>query len=236
MKLQKNKRTILAIPDLHTPFHHPDAYAFLKAIKRKYSPTDVVCLGDEQDGHAISFHSTDPNGLSAKQEYVESIRALRGLYSIFPEAKVCTSNHTSLPYRRAFEAGLPDVYLKSYKDFLQAPTGWQWADEWEIDGIIFIHGQGYSGQNAAIKAANAYMQSVVIGHVHSFAGINYSANKKHLIFGMNAGCLINTKAYAFAYAKDHKNKPILGAGLIVHGVPMFIPMVLTRQGRWIGKV
>lgn len=228
--------TVLAIPDLHCPFQHPDAFKFLKAVKRKYKPNEVVCLGDEMDAHAISMHDSDPDGLGAGDELTAAITELKKLYKIFPKVKVCTSNHGSLPYRRAYKFGLPRAFLKSYKEFLQAPAGWTWADEHEVDGIIYEHGESFAGQQGAIKSANANMQSTVIGHIHAFAGIQYSANQKHLIFGFNVGCLIDNSAYAFAYGKKFKAKPILGCGIIKDGIPTFIPMLLDKQGRWLGKI
>ena len=228
------KQTILVIPDLHVPFHHQDALAFLKAVKKKYAPTEVVCLGDFEDWHSISMHDHDPDGLSAGAELDALRNASKPFFKLFPKVKMCTSNHGSLPLRRAYKHGLPKELFKSYKDILQAPQGWVWRDYWEIDGIIFEHGDPFSGQNAAIKAAEQNMQSTVIGHVHSFAGIQYSANSRHLIFGFNVGCLINKEAYAFEYAKKIKRKPILGCGIIINGIPVFVPMLLNRQSRWVG--
>ena len=49
MKLAKS---ILVISDLHTPYEHPDVVPFLTAIKAKYKPDTVVCIGDEIDYHA----------------------------------------------------------------------------------------------------------------------------------------------------------------------------------------
>ena len=42
----KNER-ILVISDMHVPFHHPDAFDFLRALKKKYKPDRIVCIGDE---------------------------------------------------------------------------------------------------------------------------------------------------------------------------------------------
>ena len=227
---------ILVIPDLHIPFQHKDAFAFLKAVKAKYKPTEVINLGDLEDWHSISMHDHDPNGLSAGAELEELRKQIKPLFKLFPKMKICTSNHGSLPFRRAFKYGLPSELIKSYKDILNAPKGWLWADHWEVDNIIFEHGDPFTGVNAAIKAAEQNMQSTVIGHVHSFAGIQYSANSRHLIFGFNCGCLIDREAYAFAYAKKIKRKPILGCGIIINGVPTFIPMILNKKGRWNGKL
>jgi len=227
---------VLVIPDLHIPFHHRDAFEFLAAVKRKYSPKEIVNLGDLEDWHSISMHDHNPDGMSAGEE-LKNLRAkIAPLFKLFPKMKICTSNHGSLPFRRAFKYGLPSELIKSYKDILLSPKGWQWADQWDIDNVLYEHGDPFTGQNAALKAAEQNMQSTVIGHVHSFAGIQYSANSRHLIFGFNVGCLIDKDAYAFEYAKKIKRKPILGCGIIDNGIPVFIPMILNKNGRWIKRI
>lgn len=231
----RGTKTILAIGDLHAPFMHQDTVAFLKWVVKKHKPNVVVQMGDEIDAHALSDYDTDPDGMSPGDELKAGIEQLQEIYKLFPDTLVCTSNHTARPYRKAFKHGIPRAFLREYGEFLEAPKGWQWADTWEVDGILFEHGEGFSGRDAAIKAAMANMQSTVIGHVHSFAGVQYSANPRHLLFGFNVGCLIDVDAYAFAYGKKHKSKPIIGVGLIVKGVPQFIPMLLDRHGRWIGR-
>ncbi len=230
------KTVVLAIPDLHCPFEHQDSLEFLKAVKKLYKPTEYVCLGDEIDAHSLGDYDHDPDGLSAGDELKAAIEHLKEFYKVFPEMKVCTSNHTSRPYRRAFKFGIPKALMRSYSEFLQASKGWQWADEWEIDNVIYEHGEGFTGQQGAIKSALGNMQSTVIGHIHSFAGIQFSANSKHLIYGFNVGCLIDRHKYAFAYGKKMKTKPILGCGIISNGVPMFISMQLNSRGRWTGRL
>lgn len=231
----KGKETVLAIPDMHTPFEHPDTIPFLKWLREKYRPTKVVCLGDEIDMHAVSDHDKDPDGFSAGHELERAIEHLQPVYRLFPDVLVCTSNHTARPYRQAFKFGLPKAFLKSYHEFLGAPRGWVWADSHEVDGVIYEHGEGFSGQQAAINAAKANAQSTVIGHVHSFAGIQFSANPKQLIFGFNVGCLIDKTKYAFAYGNKFKNKPIIGAGIIRRGIPVYIPMIMDSSGRWVKR-
>jgi predicted phosphodiesterase len=46
--MAKNQ-VILVISDLHIPYEHRDALAFLRAVKAKYKPTQVICIGDEVD-------------------------------------------------------------------------------------------------------------------------------------------------------------------------------------------
>ncbi len=228
--------TVLAIPDIHFPAHHPDTFSFLKAVKAKFKPNEVVCLGDEIDAAGLGEWDKDPDSLSPGDELKASVVLMKQLYAIFPTVKACVSNHTDRIYRKPFKAGIPKQLMKSYEEILEAPKGWKWAEQWEIDGVIYEHGEGFSGQQGALKAAVANMQPTVIGHLHSYAGIQYHANAKHLIWGFNAGCLIDRANRAFNYGKHIKAKPIIGVGIVENGVPRFIPMTLNRSGRWVGKL
>ena len=236
MRLKLGKKRILVIPDTQAPFEHKDAYRFLAAVKRKYKPNEIVHIGDEVDMHAMGDWDKDPDGMSAGEELEAAIKSMHKLYKLFPKVKVCTSNHTARPFRRAFKFGFAKAFLKGYNEMLEAPRGWEWRERWEIDNIVFEHGEGESGQIGHIRACNKNMQSTVIGHIHAFAGINYTANRQDLLFGMNVGCLIDIHAYAFAYGKKFKQKPILGCGFIDKGIPRLIPMLLNGKGRWVGKL
>ncbi len=227
---------VLAVPDLHFPWAHKDHLKFLSAVKRKYNPSKTVFLGDELDQCALSNFDHDPDGYGAKTEFEKGMEDMRRIYTLFPKAQVCLSNHSARPFRRAAKYGIPSLYLKEYKDFMEAPGGWSWHDKIEIDEVLYIHGEGCSGPLGAINAANGYMQSVCIGHLHCNAGILWNANPKHLFFGFNVGCLIDHKAYAFAYSKHQVKKPILGCGIIDNKIPTFIPLLMNSGGRWVGSL
>ena len=64
---------ILVISDLHIPYHHVDALEFLAHLAEKYKPTRVICLGDELDKHAMSFHASDPDLKSSGDELKASL-------------------------------------------------------------------------------------------------------------------------------------------------------------------
>ena len=223
------KSVVLVIPDLHCPFEHPDALAFLCAVRDRIKPTHVVCLGDEMDFHAVSRWPSNPDGLSAGQEYARGVEHLLPFYREFPDALVCTSNHTVRPFKKAFEAGLPAAMMPSYSVMLKAPDGWRWDHSHVIDGVRYVHGEGKSGQNSHIAFLRAYKQSVVHGHIHSYAAVSYEGP----LFGMNVGCLIDPDAYAYA-----KNMPIavnLGCGVVTGGrKAAFLPMFVDEKGRWTG--
>jgi hypothetical protein len=222
----------LVIPDLQAPFHHKDSIPFLDAVDRTVLSTKVVSIGDEVDQHALSRYPHDPDGMSAGAEYREATKFMRQLYERFPEASACYSNHTDRIFRKAFEAGIPRAYLRSIKEFMGAPDTWNWRREWRICDIIFTHGDSAKGTQPHKLLAQSNLCSTVIGHHHSSPGTAFLANDNKTIFGLNVGCLINRDAYAFHYTKYNRYQPVLGCGVILHGVPYFIPMQLTKSGRW----
>lgn len=229
--------TVGFLPDLHAPFEHKDALSFFKEVCRHYKVDKHVCAGDEGDQHSMSpNHDHDPDGFSPGDEHNEMLAHLLPWYRAFPDMDVCTSNHGARPFRRASKFGIPSVYLRTYAEFMDAPKGWQWRESYLIDGVHYLHGEGYSGPLGALKCAQAHMAPVAIGHLHSFAGVLFNANPRHLFWGLNAGCLIDRHAYSFAYAKHSPAKPILGCGVIRDGIPLFVPMTLTRNGRWTGEL
>jgi hypothetical protein len=225
---------VLCIADNQAPFTHKDYLRFLIAVAKKYKTNVVVHVGDEVDHHALSDWDHDPDGMSAGDELKSALSVLSGFYKAFPKMLLCESNHTSRAFRKAFKAGIPKAYLKDYREFLGAPKGWQWNHKWEIDGVIYKHGLGYSGRNGAINAALDEMKPTVIGHLHAHAGILYWANQDALLFGMNVGSGIDVTAYAFEYGKHMRYKPILSCGVVLNGVPQLIPMLLNKRGRWGG--
>jgi len=233
--MKKAQNCVLVIPDTQAPFHHPDSVDFLREVSKEYQTNTVVHIGDEMDFHALSDFSNDPDGLSAGNELATGVEFLKKLYKLFPIVTVCISNHTARPFRKAYKSGLPTAFLRSYGEFLEAPDTWEWADRWEIDDIIYEHGQKHGGQYAHLKHAMTNHRSTVIGHHHANAGVIYQANDEMTIWGMATGCLVDTEAYAFKYSKNFPRKPILGCGVVVRGHPLFIPM-LTKDGRWTGKL
>ena len=235
MRLKTNPDNILVIPDLQAPFHHKDALDFLDKVANDYYITKVVSIGDEVDQHALSRFPHDPDGHSAGQEYKLAAKFMQRLYNRFPEVNACYSNHTDRIFRKAFEAGIPRAYLKSIKEFMGAPVGWDWKSEWRIHDIIFTHGDSAKGTQPHKLLVQSNLCSTVIGHHHSCPGVAYVANDRETLFGMNVGCLVDKDAYAFHYTKYNRNKPVLGCGVIMEGRPTFIPMLVTPRGRWTGE-
>ena len=87
-----------------------------------------------------------------------------------------------------------------------------------------------------LKLAMQRGTNVVQGHYHTDFNIKYVGNPSNLLFSLQSGCLINTKALSFAYDKLNLSRPIIGTSVIINSKPELIPMVLNSRGRWVGKL
>ena len=227
---------ILVIPDLHFPYCHPDSLDFLNKLKKILNPTRTICLGDELDYHALSFHDSDPDLDSAGAELVRSLGYIDTLHEMFPKMDLLESNHGSMAYRKQKHAGMPRHLLKSYNEVLCVPVeDWKWHDQLNItlpngEIVVFRH---YFGANV-LRASQAMGASVVQGHAHSSFDIQYWRNHAGLHFGATVGCLIDDKSMAFAYNKLQLKRPITGAMFIGDCIPQLIPMMVDENNRWIG--
>ncbi|AZF94548.1 metallo-phosphoesterase [Pectobacterium phage Khlen] len=228
---------ILVVGDLHAPYTHPDAISFLRHVRNSYAPDMVVQVGDETDGHAISFHDSDPNLDSAGVELEKAKLVLEEVHELFPNLLVCDSNHGSLIYRRAKAHGLPVQFIKKYRDILfpeHGAPGWSWADAWVLSTPLGPVRFQHQVSGDFMLNASHERTSLVLGHEHGRFEVHYAASSTALYFGAYAGCLIDKDSMTFAYGKLHRKKPILGCMVITDGCPQLIPMLLSEDGRWVG--
>jgi len=234
--MSKYKR-VLVLSDLHLPYHRdPDAFLFLKEIKKIHKPDFVISIGDLLDSHALSFHDSNSDLYSAGHELKKAKEYVKELEGIFPELIEIDSNHSSMIFRRALKHGLPKAYLKDYGDFLETKK-WKWVDDLVItlpnkQRCLFTHGRSAD----VLKVSQTNGMNCVQGHYHTKFKIEYWANPYNLFWGMQVGCLIDQKSLAFEYAKNFKTRFIMGCGMIVDSQPKLLPMVLDHKGKWIGKL
>ncbi len=216
------------IADTHAPFTHRSYLDFCSDTFERFGCSIIVHIGDEIDNHAISYHDTDPDGFSPGHEAEAAQAEMDRWYARFPEVRVCIGNHSALPYRKALSKGIPKKFIRAYEEIWNAPKGWRWGWQWELNGVRFQHGTGYSGKTAHERIALENMQSTVMGHAHSYAGVEYRASNAQLIFGMNVGCGLDRHSYAMAYGKDMARKPVLGCGVVLDQghLAAFMPMNL----------
>ena len=228
---------VLAGLELHLPFHHPDSLDFLDTVANTFKIDQVVCVGDLFDVHGNSRYDTDPDGYSAGHELEAGIDAAEEVFEMFPTAKYCIGNHCNRIMKAAYKAGIPSRSLKTFEEMYNLPEGWTTGEYFEIDGVVYEHGDRFGGANAHEKAAIANMKSTVIGHIHTSFGVAYIANRDKLIFGACAGALLDSHSYAAAYGRAYSKKTIHGALVIIDGATVLpVPMLLDSAGKWIRRI
>lgn len=242
---------ILVISDLHCPYQHRDALAFLQALKAKYNPDRIVCLGDELDYHAMSFHDADPDLDSAGRELQRGREVLWELEKMFPAMDLVDSNHGSMAYRKAKANGMPRHLILNYRDAVFGEKradgaivrpggrgdGWTWQPTLDVtlpngQNLHVVHGASKSTIANVKQFGCCFMQ----GHHHGTFEVVYNGTPRALNWGASFGCLIDDESYAFAYNKTTAARPVIGCGIVLDGHPKLLPMVLAKGGRWGGYV
>lgn len=211
--------------DVHIPFAHPNYLSFLKDTFAEWGAEQIVCLGDLIDNHAISRFQSEPCADGAYTELAKARRMVKELTETFPVVKMCRGNHDDIAYRQAATLGIGAEFIKPFRDIYGLPMSWSLEDEYVIDGVLYTHGTGLSGKNAALNKAIQERMSVCIGHTHTFGGVTYTSNHRDTIFGAQCSCLIDRQAYAFEYSKHNKVMPSLGCLVVLDSQECYyIPM------------
>lgn len=244
-----NPDRLLVFGDLHAPFAHRSALAFLEAVRDAFEPTAVLCTGDEIDAQALSAFGANPNLPSAGDELRSARLWLRGLHDLFPTLHLVRSNHGQRLQRAARAAGVPAGALVCPGDLLFGERladgrivrpkgvglGWAWHHEIELflPGVgrtVIAHDLGTRLDRIALEEG----VSVIQGDHHKLAGVQWIQTRTGTRFTAAAGCLIDPKSPAFAYDKRGARRPVLGCLVVEGGVPRFVPMLTDDEGRWTG--
>ena len=210
-KMRETKaRNILVIGDLHEPFCLDGYLQFCIDKYYEYSCTEVVFIGDIIDNHFSSYHETSADGMGGADELEFAIKRIARWRNAFPLATVVIGNHDRIIMRKAQTSAIPSKWIKSYKEVLETPN-WNFVERYEKDNVQYIHGEG----GTARTKCRADMMNTVQGHLHTQCYTEHYVGKKFRVFGTQAGCGINHKAYAMAYAKYGK-RPAVGCAVIMN--------------------
>lgn len=185
----------------------------------------------------MSFHDHDQDLFSAGHELEAAIKMMEPLYKEFPRVKLVESNHGNLVYRRAKHFGLPRRVLKSYREVICAPDGWEWIDKLRFQSSngqmnLAVHSLGSNVETVAKSRG----MNVIQGHHHEkFGFMSFHNEEKNIVmFGAQTGCLVDDVSMALAYNKVNPYRPIMGSLMILDGLPIPAPMLTNDQNRWNG--
>jgi len=225
------KNTII-ISDLHLPYHHRDAFAFLAAVKDVYDIKIVKNSGDLTDNHFSSYHEIESGAYSGAEELRQSRIAVKTLEAIFPEMTIVEGNHDILTRRKARTANIPEEHIRHPNEIYDVNWNWVERDFFKINkdqDCLLTH----SISGSTLNNAKQFSHCSIMGHHHSLMGIEYFGDTNTLRWSMTVGCLINDHSPVFTYNKKTVLKrPLIGCGLIIDDTPQIVPLVMTKSGRW----
>ena len=222
---------VLCIGDIHEPVCRKNYLRFCQDLYREWGCDSVMFLGDIADFHAISFHAHHPECPGPKDEYELAYKKIQKWYKAFPTAKVCIGNHDARIIRLAESVNIPAKFLRNFNEVWDTP-GWNWDYQHILDDAYYFHGTGNGGMYPAPNAAKKMLMSVVMGHCHTAAGIKWIASPQRRIFGLDVGCGIDDKAFAFAYGQHIIKRSIISAAVVLDGVPYHEIMPISKGERY----
>lgn len=211
------KNNVLVCSDTHIPAEHPNYLDFCVDLYKKYKCTKVVHCGDLCDFQASSFHNSDPDLPSAGDELKEVLIHLKPWFKAFPKMLICNGNHDEIPARKAKSLGVSKLFVTSLGKVLGAPVGWQFDYSHIVDGVLYKHVPQGSTLTAQLRAAERNTVPTVTGHLHSVAGVAYSAGYTAKMFAVAVGSGVDYKHLAMSYGKESTFKPVVSAAVILEG-------------------
>lgn len=222
-----NPDNVIFIADLHCPWMLSGYIEWCKEQQNKYDCGTVIFSGDIIDSGAWSYHEHDPDGLGVKDELHAAKRQLNKVFDLFPEAICLLGNHDLLISRKTKTAGLSQEFIKDLGDVLNAPRGWRFLHEYNLNNVKYVHG---SVGNAFKRAVDSRM-STCQGHLHSQTFVQWSVSEKDAIFGLQVGGGFDRDQMAFDYAKPFTKKPVIGCGIILEKgtIPLTLLMPLGKK-------
>lgn len=223
-EIKKEKSNVLVIGDLHSPFTRKGYLEHCVEVRNRFNCNQIVMIGDVIDNHYSSYHDADPDGFGAGEELDRAIDQLKPWHNAFPKAKVCIGNHDAIVARKVFSSGLSNRWVKDLDEVLNTPN-WDFQHQHVINDVVYTHGTGSSGKGAT-KRVREWQCSIVQGHIHTEAFVDWYCNKDKRLFAMQVGCGVDDRSYAMAYAKNFTKKYIVSCGVVLDKgtLPIVIPM------------
>lgn len=230
---RRKKVNRLIVGDIHLPYTHPRYLQHCLDIYQKWNCNAVSMTGDIIDSHFASFHSINTETHGAKYELDMAIKETAKWYEAFnndtvPNGITITlGNHDLIIARKSEEAGIDKRWVRKLNEVLKCPD-WIFEEQFLHDNVLYTHGTGCSGKSIMKRVQN-WGHSMVQGHVHTQAFVDFTASLTDLKWGMQSPCGIDYKSFAFSYAKFHTAKPILGCAVVLDNgkMPILEPMNLT---------
>lgn len=217
---------ILVIPDAHLPYVNMELLKEIYQFSKKYSPHEIISIGDFFDNYSLTSFIKDCNAESSSEELEKTYDQIQKIKEWFPKITFIKGNHEKRLDKRAKDVGINNRFIKSIFEVMKAPAGWhpEQDDVIERDGILYTHGFHCNFR----KHLYDFNQSIVFGHIHKSFGIDYMSRNGRMIYAMCVGTVIDDQAIAFQYGPIKYRTACLGFGSVTDGIPQIFPLLDVR--------
>lgn len=219
-------KKIIAIGDVHAPFHDKKAVSWAIDVISELKPTHIVQVGDSLDLFSFSKFARNPWSIRPDEEIQEGHETMKEFWSILQKKTPYAhkiqlkGNHCDRLKKRIIEK-FPEVSSLVEVDKLftyeKVKTITDSRDCFELNGILFTHGW----KSKLGDHAQWFSQSVVCGHTHRGGVIELPQFNRH-VFELNAGHLADPTHEALKYTHNKFTKWTQGIGFIDKYGPRFI--------------
>lgn len=214
-------KNIVFLPDIHAPFEDRKALQWAAEICKEVKPDLIIQLGDLVDFKKLSRFVSAPEDDSATLEWAKTTQSLIYIRSLFPKMTILTGNHCERLLKKAMEAGIPKVLIKTIPE-LFGVKGWTFHTDNEpliVDNIAIMHGDELPG--APIAKSRLLGMNVAQGHTHK-SSITYETTFRNSVWAAECGHLADPKSAAFSYAAKSIRKGTQGILHVCEGNPIFL--------------
>lgn len=226
---------VIALGDIHFPYHHRKALSLSINIIKNAQPTHVIQMGDLYEQKPFS-RFPGRNTMQAEQE-LDSARHFATkmwaeIHNAAPNAKLIQilGNHDLMALKRCqeklpaaqslVERSIFELYQFENVEFWNDPRAAYW-----IGNVRYIHGHKKFGDHAKHSGHHT-----VCGHSHKGGVLYYQQELpnggKRLISELNCGWLGDEQKYQeiFGYTENKISQYTLGLGMIDDFGPRFVSL------------
>ncbi len=223
-----NHNKVMCFGDTHAPFTHKKGLEFLADTASDFGPDTVVHTGDLTDSYNFSRFAKDIASETVSTELKKMRKFTQQLGALFPKLEIVKSNHDVRLWQVARIGGIPRECVIPWSKLIGSEEfDWTLHDDYmfTVDADRSKWQVSHHKTGTALTTSQKLGRNIVLGHNHTRQGAyRWSPEKGRALWGVDTGCLIDSKTYAFHYAKANALQQVNGCVLIEDGTPRIIPL------------
>jgi hypothetical protein len=212
------------MPDLHAPYHCPEAFGCFLAVCRGWRPDTCVSLGDLADFAEVSAHAKNPKRRIPFKQEAEGVNAALDQLDAALKAGGCTDkrwlegNHETRLARYVASHSPELDGIVDWRDLLNADKRrWivtPYKESLQLGHLRLTHDVGRAGVNAARQTLADVGESVAFGHTHRIQVTYQGTVGGRKLVGATLGWLGDPEAIDYRHKDQVRRDSIHGFGAV----------------------